>query len=374
MQKMTWILGLLTTILITASLIVPYSTQAAESWEKIDKRLKTQVYHLNIGLKIRLNDKYYVELADLTPNSHLAVFATRTDDPGYRVVGYGSTFPIKTKPQSSKETAYYFLTNRHVAESAEPIISECQKFFAAAILYAEQTSPLNADDKLENILAIINDTTKNSKERTSAKIAAYRQLVDSIWNAYESQLSIKADPQRSLYNKYLTKANLEFSTGYFLHCAGPVSNPSIEATLYRVGREGVDPDLAILKVESKQDSLKTLAPILAIDLDNEAAVEGQEIQVIGYPSASDQIDADAGKYYLPTFSTGRISRVAPKTIQVDASITTGNSGGPVINMKGKAVGVVANRAISKSGSELTNFAGAISVPSIKSFAPEILSK
>lgn len=108
-----------------------------------------------------------------------------------------------------------------------------------------------------------------------------------------------------------------------------------------------------------------------MELDMVVPSEGQEIQVIGYPMASDQLDSDSSKYYAPTFTTGRISRVTPKVLQVDASITTGNSGGPVVNQKGKVVGVVARRALSTSGSELTNFGGAVTASSMQSFVPEL---
>ncbi|HEY9867900.1 MAG TPA: trypsin-like peptidase domain-containing protein, partial [Candidatus Obscuribacterales bacterium] len=76
----------------------------------------------------------------------------------------------------------------------------------------------------------------------------------------------------------------------------------------------------------------------------------------------------------PTFNTGRISRVAPRILQVDAPVTTGNSGGPVVNQRGKVVGVVAVRALSARGGELPNFGGAITVHSVQSFAPELFEK
>ena len=110
--------------------------------------------------------------------------------------------------------------------------------------------------------------------------------------------------------------------GYFLHKPGPITTPPMVPTIYKIGRATPDPDIAILSIQN------TSLP--SLDFDSISPREGQEIQVIGYPTASDQIDIDSSKYYAPTFSTGRVSRVGPRIFEIDAPITTGNSGGPVI--------------------------------------------
>ena len=134
----------------------------------------------------------------------------------------------------------------------------------------------------------------------------------------------------------------------------------------KIAKTDSEPDLAILSVAD--------AHVAPLELDNSAASEGQEIQVIGYPAASEQLDVDKEKYYAPTFSTGRVSRVGPHILQVDAPITSGNSGGPVVSLRGKALGVVAMRAMSAKGGELANFGGAVPLSSIQSFAPELFQR
>lgn len=190
----------------------------------------------------------------------------------------------------------------------------------------------------------------------------YQSTVDAIWDCYETYLSKQADPARALFKKYLDSAELTSHTGYFLHQAGPITQPAIEAKIHKIAKSDVDPDLAILT---------TSTAFAGIELDPISPCEGQEIQVIGYPTASDQIDLDSAKYYAPTFNTGRISRVAPRILQVDAPITTGNSGGPVVSLRGKVVGVVSVRAISARGGELPNFGGAVTAASVKAFVPEL---
>jgi hypothetical protein len=191
----------------------------------------------------------------------------------------------------------------------------------------------------------------------------YQSTVDAIWDYYDNFLSLRPDPGRIMFKKYLETVAVTSELGYFLHKTGPVSQTPLQASVYKVGTGESDPDLAVLTVPS------TAIPTL--EFDSAQPTEGQEIQVIGYPQASDQIDLDASNYYAPTFSTGRISRVLPRILQVDAPITNGNSGGPVVSLKGKVLGVIAVRAMAANGRELSNFSGAITISSVQNFAPEL---
>ncbi len=331
--------------------------QGAESWEKLDKRLKNQVFQLNVGLKLRLKDGLYAQLADLSRKNHYPIFSTTKDDKGYRVVGFGSSFPLATNHRDRT----YLITNRHVAESDQQISKECERFYAALKLYAEQTSAGgNYERRYGNLLDTINLAIK--KDLTVAERTLYQSTGDAVWDCYDTFLSVKADPTRAIFHKYLDSVGVQSQVSYFVHKPGPIKQPAIEASLYKIAKKDTDPDLAVLTINNY---------IPGMELETIPPSEGQEIQVIGYPTASDQIDLDSAKYYSPTFSTGRVSRVDPRILHVDAPISNGNSGGPVIDQKGKVVGVVAVRAISSRGGELPNFAGAVTVASIKTFTKEL---
>lgn len=344
-----------------AGLCSPAPAQAAESWEKLDRRLKGQIFQLNVGLKLRIKGELWAQVTDHSPKYHYPVFSATSEDRGFRVVGFGTSFPIKTLLADK----VFFLTNRHVVESGDQLVKECERFFAGMRLHAEQTATTgDIEKRYRELLSIIN--LSNRKDLSVAERATYQSVADAIWDTYDVYLCLKADPSRIIFQKYLAQAGVEAELGYFLHAPGPVTQPPLQAQLYKVAQPDGEPDLAILSVAKTS--------IQPLEFDSAPPAEGQEIQVIGYPAASEQIDVEASKYYSPTFNTGRISRVAPHMLQVDAPITTGNSGGPVVSQRGKVLGVVAVRALSERGGELPNFGGAITIQSIRSFAPQLFSK
>lgn len=339
------------------------SSTALETWEKMDKRLKNQVLNLRVGLKLRLRDQYWCYVSDLSPKYHFPVFSIMRDDlRGFQVMGYGTAFPVRT---AARDKTYY-VTDRHIwHDTCGNVAAECARFFAATRLYAEQSAFLkDHESRFNELLQTINLSVKPNL--SGGEKSHYQNTVDAIWDTYEKHLSLRADPSRQKFMKYAQMARINPIVGYFLHPAGASTIPAIEATLVKEGKED-EPDLAVLSAQGVHP--------MPLEFDPIPATEGQEIQVVGYPTASDQLDKDSENYYAPTFTTGRVSRVTPRTVQVDAPVTSGSSGSPVISIRGKVVAIIAQRAKSKTtGAELTNFAGGISATAIRQFAPEIFGR
>ncbi len=110
------------------------------------------------------------------------------------------------------------------------------------------------------------------------------------------------------------------------------------------GKEtGIDkPDIAIL--EPREGIRK---PRIAIKLSDPSSINsGQSVYVLGFPGAANNSEIfSAEATNIPTITKGTISAIKPNAsdkfdlIQIDASISSGNSGGPIVNEKGETVGV-----------------------------------
>ncbi|MCA9804082.1 MAG: trypsin-like peptidase domain-containing protein [Cyanobacteria bacterium HKST-UBA02] len=349
-------------LLVVAILPGEVRAQQPLSWEDLDRQLKPRIYHLNAAIKLRLKDGRYAMFYNVTKKEKFPIFATIDRDFGYRVMSFGSAFPVKT----NKPGTTYFLTSQHVTNRPNTIVVEFERFYAAMRLYAEQTAgggtPESRYDQLQKIVTL----PYINKNMSSHELASYEHTTEAIWDCYQTYLSTRVDPNRSTFKKYLALTGATPEIGYFLHSPGPVDKPPLSARIYKASTEPRHFDITILTAKTP--------PISPIELDSAEPAEGQEVQVIGYPEASDQIDADADQYYAPTFNSGRISRVTPRMLQVDAPVTVGSSGGPVVNKFGRVIGMVTVRAVSsRNGAELPNFAGAITARTIMTFAPELFS-
>lgn len=127
------------------------------------------------------------------------------------------------------------------------------------------------------------------------------------------------------------------------------------------------PDIAVLKVEKNSE----IANFPGLILENPNLVTvGQNIQAIGFPGVADNrslFSKEAST--IPTITKGTISAIKPNVnstfnlIQIDASINHGNSGGPVLNNKGKVIGI-STYGVSPEESG-GNFNAAVSVESIQ---------
>ncbi|MFN8011645.1 MAG: trypsin-like peptidase domain-containing protein [Holophagaceae bacterium] len=124
--------------------------------------------------------------------------------------------------------------------------------------------------------------------------------------------------------------------------------PSGQATDLATGK-----DVAVLKIEAKN------TPTLHIG-NSDGMQVGDKVYVMGYPGAADSSLLDARSSLEPTINDGAIS--AKKTsadgapiLQTSTSATHGNSGGPVLNEKGEAIGLLTFRGDTVNGQEVQGF-------------------
>ncbi|WKZ29869.1 MAG: trypsin-like peptidase domain-containing protein [Candidatus Dojkabacteria bacterium] len=130
------------------------------------------------------------------------------------------------------------------------------------------------------------------------------------------------------------------------------------------------PDLALLKISAPQGKYPTL------QLGNyQTITEGSTVYAIGFPSLANNktLFADDATT-IPTITKGTVSAVKPsansqfKLVQVDATISPGNSGGPIVNNDGRVIAVstygISGRVTDK------NYNAGVSVEELSKFIAE----
>lgn len=111
-------------------------------------------------------------------------------------------------------------------------------------------------------------------------------------------------------------------------------------------------DLALLEID--QDLSLPLLPLFSR---SESIQVGQAIATIGHPIGGVHLKVDSllNSDYVHVISSGLISKVGSNGFVSDASVSPGNSGGPVLNQKGEIVGVVSKKRIDRYSGDLAYF-------------------
>ena len=119
------------------------------------------------------------------------------------------------------------------------------------------------------------------------------------------------------------------------------ANDSVEA--YLVDYDAVR-DIAVLRIENPTNKRKAMK--IKVPEDN---MVGTPAYAIGYPGAADTKDtvttADVADLSVTTGAISRLitnSNTGVREVQIDAQISQGNSGGPLVNDKGSVIGICAN--------------------------------
>lgn len=148
-----------------------------------------------------------------------------------------------------------------------------------------------------------------------------------------------------------------------------VGAKSITAEVSAAGREIPGKDVAILKVE------RTDMPTVPLGDDSQVQ-PGDRVYVLGYPYPATFHPVLSNESQIePTMTTGTVS--AKKTmpggfsvLQIDASITHGNSGGPVFDSTGRVIGIATFGTLDDNGNQVQGFNFAIPI----SVAQEFIGK
>jgi len=219
-------------------------------------------------------------------------------------------------------------------------------------------------------------TSKNYKDDYYTKDLIIQDAVVTMLNHYSQTYGYtfsQADVQYTLdYNRQYGQTSDLFRSVYIIlgDAQGDVieAKRGISATVVNndpfLGR-----DLALLKVEL------TNTPALLI-ADSDSVSTGDTVYAFGYPGVVTFHPALSPSTLLsPSMTSGivsakRLTAQDISAIQHSASVTHGNSGGPLVNEEGKVVGVNNMGSINDVGLEVAGFNFAIASNVLKNFLQE----
>lgn len=145
----------------------------------------------------------------------------------------------------------------------------------------------------------------------------------------------------------------------------------IDGSAFRAVLVGRDPDtdLAVLKIDTRGANL-SFKPLRLSD--SSALQIGEQIIVIGNPfeltgSVTTGIVSQKGRLLQSTRGY-----LIPGIIQIDAAVNPGNSGGPVLNMRGEVVGVAT--AIESMTGQFSGIGYAVSSNVVRRIVPVLITK
>ena len=138
---------------------------------------------------------------------------------------------------------------------------------------------------------------------------------------------------------------------------------------YRAKLVGTDPntDIAVIQIDEKVDDL----PVVELG-DSDEMMEGDWVMAIGTPFGQLAGTVTVGVVSAKGRTDLRImggDAIYQNYIQTDASINFGNSGGPLVNLRGEAIGI--NTAINPSGQGI---GFAIPINMAKHISTELIAK
>lgn len=136
---------------------------------------------------------------------------------------------------------------------------------------------------------------------------------------------------------------------------------------YEASLIGADPvyDIAVLRVEAPREVL------FPVEFGNSATLKvGQKVYAIGNPFGLERTMTVGIISSVNRSLPSRTGRIMKSIIQIDAALNRGNSGGPLLDSRGRVIGM--NTAIASSTGENTGVGFAIPANNIQRVVPQLI--
>jgi len=240
----------------------------------------------------------------------------------------------------------YIVTNAHIADSNDFDI----------LLNGHSTDGSYENDMIGDLLILLLPVISNNAEQiTEDEVAnlTYSLLLEMYNKNYISisnlsrEIYIQTD---STFEIDYETTNLKNKEKYIK--AELIKSNKISSTYESKISENTNlADIADIAVIQATDSIN----LPSIPIVKDISV-GEKIFAIGYPVLADNSELVSSTQILSsTVTEGSVSAIKPNSkntfdlIQIDAAVENGNSGGPIVNTDGQAVGIVTYKIASDSG-------------------------
>lgn len=167
-----------------------------------------------------------------------------------------------------------------------------------------------------------------------AKEAAFLQLAEKLNQKFSKELAAMSDAEKRDLVRTLMSSATAVPNAFIVLPDGT----KLDYTIKAYGKPGAGSDVAVIKVDIKA------APNLAVADSDQVQIQDR-VLAIGYPGAADMQGLLDDKSQLEaSINEGAVSALkrtgaGEPIIQISASITHGNSGGPTINEAGDVIGL-----------------------------------
>ncbi len=218
-----------------------------------------------------------------------------------------------------------------------------------------------------NSLAGLEDFTPEERTNILVYERANRSVVHITTKATQRELLFEVPAEGTGSGSVLDKSGHILTNYHVVEGATEIRVTLANGETFDAGLVGYDPpnDMAVLKVHAPAEML---APIQLGD--SSRLRVGQLVFAIGNPFGLERTMTTGIISSLNRSLPTRSGRTMKSIIQIDAALNRGNSGGPLIDSRGRLIGM--NTAIASSTGENTGVGFAIPADTIKRVAAQLI--
>jgi S1-C subfamily serine protease len=233
---------------------------------------------------------------------------------------------------------------------------------------ARQT-PRLAHAQVPRTLEPLEDFTTEERTNISVYEANNRGVVNITTRSArgDALLMIEVPTEGAGSGSILDKRGHILTNYHVIAGAREINVTLFDGNTYEGGLVGQDPvnDIAVLRIDAPPE---TLFPVSLGD--SSRLRVGQKVYAIGNPFGLERTMTVGIVSSLNRSLPSRSGRTIKSIIQIDAALNRGNSGGPLMDSRGKLIGM--NTAIASNTGENTGVGFAIPITTIKRVVPQLI--